>query len=132
MDGLKTHASAFGPEETMDRLEAEVRKKGMPVFARINHAAGAAEVGLPLRATELLIFGSAKVGTPLMQQVQTIGLDLPLKILVWQDSAGKSWLAYYDLVWLLGRHGLAEPTHPSIIAMTTVLSALAKAATEAT
>jgi uncharacterized protein (DUF302 family) len=71
-DGLITLPSGLGPKETMDRLEAEVRAKGMTVFARIDHAAGAAEVGLPLRPTELLIFGSAKAGTPLMQASQTI------------------------------------------------------------
>jgi uncharacterized protein (DUF302 family) len=72
----------------MNRLEAEVKAKGMSVFARIDHAAGAAEVGLSLRPTELLIFGNAKGGTPLMQSIQTIGIDLPLKALVWQDASG--------------------------------------------
>src|ERR1700741_4588111 len=70
-DGLITLPSSFGPEETMNRLEAEVRAKGMTVFARIDHAAGAAQVGLPLRPTAVLIFGGAKGGTPLMQSVQT-------------------------------------------------------------
>lgn len=63
-DGLTTLPSSFGPKETMDRLEAETKARGMTVFARIDHAAGAAQVGLPLRPTELLIFGSAKGGTP--------------------------------------------------------------------
>lgn len=72
MDGIKTLASAFGPKDTMDRLEAAVRTKGMTVFARIDHAAGAAEVGLGLRPTELLIFGNARAGTPLMQAKQTM------------------------------------------------------------
>src|SRR6266699_6659471 len=78
-DGLTTIPSSFGPKETMDRLETEIKAKGMTVFARIDHAAGAAEVGLPLRPTELLIFGNAKGGTPLMQAEQAIGIDLPLK-----------------------------------------------------
>jgi uncharacterized protein (DUF302 family) len=68
----------------------------MTVFARIDHAAGAAEVGLPLRPTELLIFGSAKGGTPLMQSDQAVGIDLPLKALVWEDANGKTWLSYND------------------------------------
>ena len=72
-DGLATILSSFGPKETMDRLEAEIKARGMTVFARIDHAAGAAEAGLPLRPTELLIFGSAKAGTPLMQANQEIG-----------------------------------------------------------
>jgi len=79
VNGIETLASAFGPKETMDRLEAATRSKGMTVFARIDHAAGAASVGLVLRPTELLIFGNAKAGTPLMQVNQAIGLDLPLK-----------------------------------------------------
>ena len=87
-DGLITLRSNYGPKDTMDRLETEVKAKGLTVFARIDHAAGAAQVGLPLPPTELLIFGNAKGGTPLMQSVQTIGIDLPLKALVWQDASG--------------------------------------------
>jgi hypothetical protein len=78
-EGLTTISSDFGPKETMDRLEAELKANGVTVFARIDHAAGAASVGLPLRPTELLIFGNAKAGTPLMQANQAIGIDLPLK-----------------------------------------------------
>ena len=77
-DGLITIPSSFGPQETMDRLAAEVSARGMTIFARIDHAAGAASVGMPLRPTELLIFGNAKAGTPLMQVDQTIGIDVPL------------------------------------------------------
>src|SRR5499427_678402 len=75
-DGLTTIASSYGPKETMDRLEAEIKAKGMIVFARIDHAAGAAQAGLSLRPTEVLIFGNAKAGTPLMQANQTMGIDL--------------------------------------------------------
>jgi hypothetical protein len=82
-DGLTTLPSAFGAKETMDRLQAEVKARGMTVFARVDHAAGAAQVGLSLRPTEVLIFGNAKAGTPLMQSNQSIGIDLPLKVLVW-------------------------------------------------
>jgi uncharacterized protein (DUF302 family) len=78
-DGLITIRSAFGPEETMNRLEAEVRAKGLTVFAHVDHAAGAKAVGMPLRPTDLLIFGNAKGGTPLMEAEQTIDIDLPLK-----------------------------------------------------
>ena len=88
-DGLITMKSAFGPQETMNRLEAEVRAKGMTVFAHVDHAAGASAVGLPLRPTDLVIFGNAKGGTPLMQAAQAIGIDLPLKALVFEDEAGK-------------------------------------------
>jgi uncharacterized protein (DUF302 family) len=82
VEGLTTLRSNFGPQETMNRLEAEVKGKGMMVFARIDHAAGAAGVGLSLRPTEVVIFGNARGGTPLMQSEQTIGIDLPLKALV--------------------------------------------------
>src|SRR5262245_15728173 len=94
VDGLVTLQSKFGTRATLDRLEAEITAKGMTVFARIDHAAGANEAGLPLRPTEVLIFGNARGGTPLMQSAQTIGIDLPLKALVWQDDAMNTWLSY--------------------------------------
>jgi uncharacterized protein (DUF302 family) len=124
-DGLTTVPSNFGPKETMDRFEAEIRAKGMTVFARIDHAAGAAEVGLPLRPTELLIFGNAKGGTPLMQANQRSGIDLPLKALVFEDGAGKVWLAYNDPRWLAQRHGLGEAVSPTIDGMAVALDAVA-------
>jgi uncharacterized protein (DUF302 family) len=93
IEGLTSMRSRFGSKETMDRLEAAIRAKGMNVFARIDRAAGAAEVGLTLRPTELVIFGNARGGTPLMQSVQTVGIDLPLKALVWEDDAGKTWIS---------------------------------------
>ena len=106
VDGLTTVPSHFGPKETMDRLEAEIRGNGMEVFARIDHAAGAAKVGLTLAPTELIIFGSARGGTPLMQSVQTVGIDLPLKALVWQNASGKTWLSYNEPNWIVRRHGI--------------------------
>ena len=108
VEGLTTVPSNFGPKETMDRLETEIRTKGLEVFARIDHAAGAAEVGLNLRPTELIIFGNARGGTPLMQSVQTIGIDLPLKALVWKDAAGKTWLSYNEPNWIAQRHSVAN------------------------
>ena len=113
----------------MDRLEAEIRVKGMTVFARIDHAAGAAEVGLPLRPTELLIFGNAKGGTPLMQSVQSIGIDLPLKMLVWQDAEGVTWISYNDPAWLAHRHGLDDSTKATVNVLTAALNAIATTAT---
>jgi uncharacterized protein (DUF302 family) len=105
-DGLITIRSSYGPKETMDRLEAEVKGKSLTVFAHVDHAAGATAVGLSLDPTDLLIFGNAKGGTPLMQAVQTIGIDLPLKVLVWQDAPGQTWLSYNDPHWLAKRHGI--------------------------
>src|SRR6516162_6277014 len=128
-DGLITIKSAFGPEETMKRLEAEVRAKSMTVFAHIDHAAGAAAVGLLLRPTVLLIFGNAKGGTPLMQSAQTVGIDLPLKALVWQDASDATWLSYNDPAWLTHRHGVGEEAKPVVNALTAALNALATKAT---
>jgi uncharacterized protein (DUF302 family) len=128
-DGLTTLRSRFGPKDTMSRLEAAVEAKGMTVFARIDHAAGAAEVGLSLRPTELLIFGNAKGGTPLMQFIQTIGIDLPLKALVWQDAAGDTWLSYDDPRWLAKRHGLGREAEAALSAMAAALDAVGRAAT---
>jgi uncharacterized protein (DUF302 family) len=127
-DGLMSMRSTNGPKETMNRLETEVKAKGMTVFARIDHAAGAAAVGLRLRPTEVLIFGNAKGGTPLMQAAQTIGIDLPLKALVWQDGSGDTWLSYNDPSWFAKRHGLGREVEATINAMTGALEAVARAA----
>jgi len=132
VDGLTTRPSSFGPKETMDRLETEIKAKGMAVFARIDHAAGAAAVGLPLRSTELLIFGSAKAGTPLMQANQTIGIDLPLKALVFEDAAGKVWVSYNDPRWLVNRHGAGAAAAHTADAMEAALSAVVVQATRST
>lgn len=108
MEGLTTIESNFGPGETMNRLEAEIKARGMTVFARINHAALAADAGLTLRPTELIIFGNPRGGTPLMQANQTMGIDLPLKALVWQDATGKTWLSYNEPAWLAKQHEVEE------------------------
>src|SRR5262252_2566099 len=100
MNGLTTILSRFDPKETIDRLETELRSQGMNIFARIDHAAGAREAGLELRPTEVIIFGNARGGTPLMQSAQTAGIDLPLKALVWQDTHGKTWLSYNNPAWI--------------------------------
>jgi uncharacterized protein (DUF302 family) len=128
-DGLTTIPSSYGPKDTMNRLEAAVKAKGMTIFARIDHAAGASAAGLSLRPTEVLIFGNAKGRTPLMQSVQTIGLDLPLKALVWQDISGKTWLSYNDPAWLAKRHGLSGETEAAVGIITAALHAVATAAT---
>jgi len=108
MDGVITIPSSFGPKETMDRLETEIRAHGMKIFARIDHAAGARDAGLELRPTEVIVFGNARGGTPLMQSAQTIGIDLPLKALVWQDAANKTWISYNEPNWIAQRHGITN------------------------
>jgi uncharacterized protein (DUF302 family) len=128
VDGLTSVASSFNPKETLDRLEGEIKAKGLTVFARVDHAAGAAAVGMALRPTEVVLFGNARGGTPLMAEQQTAGIDLPLKFLVWQDEAGKTWLSYNDPDWIARRHGLGALSDAPRHAMTGLLAALAKAA----
>jgi uncharacterized protein (DUF302 family) len=106
--GLTTIKSSHRPGETASRLENAIKAKGLTVFARINHAEGAAAAGLSLRPTEVLIFGNARGGTPLMQAAQTIGIDLPLRALVWQDASDDTWLSWNDPAWLAARHGLSS------------------------
>lgn len=106
-DGLVAVKSPHGPTDTMDRLEALLKQKGLTIFARIDHAAGAARVGQTLRPTEVLIFGNPQGGTPFMQCAQTVGIDLPLKALVWQDASGQVWLGYNDPSFLAQRHSAA-------------------------
>jgi uncharacterized protein (DUF302 family) len=116
-DGLITVASDAPVGETIDRLGETVTAAGMRVFARIDHAAGAAEVGMELRPTEVVLFGHPRGGTPLMQDGQTAGLDLPLKALVWEDEHGAVWLTTNDPQWLARRHGLGEPSRQAVAAL---------------
>jgi uncharacterized protein (DUF302 family) len=130
-DGLIAVKSSRGPKETMEKLVAELGAKGLTIFARVDHAAGAKEAGLELRPTELVIFGNAKGGTPLMQVNQLVGIDLPLKALVWQDASGETWLSYNDPAWIARRQGLGNEVDAPVKAMTAMLGAVTKAATEA-
>lgn len=104
-DGLVELKSPRPAKETMDRLEGIAKERGLQIFARIDHADGAQKVGMVLRPTEVLIFGNARGGTPLMECAQTTGIDLPLKALVWQDASGQVWLGYNDPAYLVRRHG---------------------------
>lgn len=103
-DGLISLKSSYSPEETMNRFEAIAKKKGLNIFARINHTAGAAKIGKTLRPTEVLIFGNPQGGTPFIECSQTVGIDLPLKVLVWEDADGQVWLGYNDPLYLAKRH----------------------------
>jgi uncharacterized protein (DUF302 family) len=122
--GLVTIRSAHPVPETIDRLVTAVTARGMTVFARIDHAAGAAGVGLQLRPTQLLVFGSPVGGTPLMQDRQTAGIDLPLEALAWEDAEGAVWLTYNDPRWVAERHGLGATSAAAVAAMTAALSSL--------
>lgn len=131
VDGLITMQSSFDIETTLRKLEAVLHAKGLIVFATVDHAAGAAQVDMPLRPTILVIFGSPKSGTPLMQAAQTSGIDLPLKALIWQDAANVTWLSYNDPAWIAKRHGLQHEAEAAVNAMANALHALAVAATTA-
>lgn len=103
-DGLVAVKSPHSVAATMDRVEALAKQRGLTVFARIDHAAGAAKIGKTLRPTQLIIFGNPQGGTPFMECAQTAGIDLPLKILVWEDANAQVWLGYNDPEYLAKRH----------------------------
>jgi uncharacterized protein (DUF302 family) len=124
VDGLISLHSRHSPKETADRLAAIVTARGMTLLARIDHAAGAAKVGLPLRPTEVLFFGNPAAGTVLMQDVQTIGLDLPLKALVWEDESAGVWISCLDVRWLAARYGLGSTSEATVGKMATLLEAV--------
>lgn len=129
--GLITVPSRHGVKDLMDRLERDLRARGITIFARIDHAAGAAAVGMALRPTELLIFGNPKAGTPPMQANQTFGIDLPLKFLAWQDAENKVWLSYNDVAFLAGRHGPEGEQIPAVGALSSVSAQIANAVASA-
>ena len=114
---------------TADRLERALKSKGMTVFTRIDHAAGAQKVGKKLRPTELVIFGNPKVGTPLMQCNQSVAIDLPQKALIWEDEEGEVWLSYNNPKYLARRHDL-KGCDEVIKKIEKALSNFAKAATK--
>ncbi len=128
-NGLVTLQSHHSAAETLRRLETALQAKGVRVFARIDHAAGAAEVGMALRPTTVVIFGNPAAGTPLMQADQRIGLDLPLKALIWEDAGGQAWLTYGDPVWLATRYELPDSAAAVAQKLAGVLAAFAGAAT---
>ena len=127
--GIVNVKSRYSVAETIDRLVETVTGAGLVVFARIDHGAGAQEIGAPLRPTELLIFGNPKGGTPLMQDRQISAIDLPVKALAWEDGEGVVWLSYNDAHWIAERHGLGEASNHAVAAiaagMTKVIAAAA-------
>ncbi len=125
-DGLIALKSPHAARDTMNRLEAGAQQRGLKIFARIDHAAGATSVGKTLRPTEVLIFGNPQGGTPMMECAQSLGIDLPLKALVWEDAQGQVWLGYNDPAWLARRHGVAEC--PAVEAIGKALGGLSAAA----
>src|ERR1700688_4153770 len=124
-EGLVSVHSQHGLLETFVRLENSIASRGLTIFARIDHAAGAKDVGIDLRPTQVVTFGSPKSGTPLMQMSETIGIDLPLKMLVRQEVNGQTVLAYDDPAWLASRHGLAAAGGPIVEKMQATMAAIA-------
>lgn len=116
-EGIVSVESRFEVSETLDRLAETVTGLGLYVFARIDHAAGAREAGMTLRPTQLLIFGNPKGGTPLMQDTQIAGIDLPMKALAWEDQDGKIWLSYNTAEWIAARHALGDASAKSVRAI---------------
>ena len=129
-NGLVSVQSRVSARETLDRLLSALATRKLSVFARVDHAAGAASIGLPLRPTEVVIFGNPQGGTALMQDRQSAGIDLPLKALIWEDADGKAWFTYNDPAWIVQRHGLGAASGPAVGAMTVLLSAIAQEATQ--
>lgn len=128
-NGLHSVPSRFSARETMDRLLSALAKRNLTVFARINHAARAAAAGLTLRPTEVVIFGNPTGGTPLMQDGQTAGIDLPLKALVWEDADGKTWLTFNRASWIAQRHGLGSASAAAVTMLDKALDAIAQETT---
>ncbi len=129
--GLVTLPSAHDFDTTLARLVAALEAKGITIFASIDHAAGAASVGLLLRPTTVVVFGNPVAGTPLMQAGQMAGIDLPQKALVWQDADGTVNLTYNDPSWVVMRHAIGGTVAPVVAALTAGLEVLARHATSA-
>lgn len=131
-EGMIWRESVHSVTQTVDKLSALLESKGMTIFARIDHSKGAKSVGKNLADTQLLIFGNPEIGTPLMQCQRTIALDLPQKMLVWQDVQGKVWLAYNDPLYLANRHGIDmdNPCYPVLEKISGALANFAKQASQ--
>lgn len=127
-EGMIEMKSAHSVKDTISKFEATAKERGLMIFARIDHAAGAQKIGKTLRPTELLIFGNPQGGTPLMQCAQSAGIDLPLKALAWQDKAGQVWLGVNDPAWLAQRHGV--PDCPAAGNLRKALDSLVQAAVQ--
>jgi uncharacterized protein (DUF302 family) len=115
--GLIRRESRHPPAITIQRLETLLTERGVRIFARIDFSADAQLAGLALLPELMLIFGNPKSGTPLMVERPTVGIDLPLKVLVWEDAAGKSWVAFNDPVYIIARHELTESLAKNLAAV---------------
>jgi len=128
-DGLITQPCAGTVDAVVQRIEALAEARGLTVFARVDHASGARAAGLSLPPTVLLVLGDARAGTPLMAMARTAGVDLPLRVLVWDDD-GAVWLTYNDPAWIAARHGVGSDADPTILAMSAFLQRVGAVAAE--
>lgn len=127
-NGIVNKKSHFSVKVTLDRLENALRKKGITIVTRWSHHTGAKKAGIPLRPTELLIFGNPKLGSHFFTSQQTAGIDLPMKALAWKDEKGQVWLTYNDPTYIANRHGIDN--RPAIVKkMTGALNKLSNVAT---
>lgn len=124
--GIVRIPSHYSVTVTMERLETILKERGVMIFARIDFSGDAQRAGLPMRPQQMLIFGNPKGGTPLMVAVPTAGLDLPLKALVWEDTAGNAWIAYNDPQYIVKRHGLAANLSANLAAVIPLIERAAK------
>jgi uncharacterized protein (DUF302 family) len=119
-NGIVSKPSNHSVDETVEKLKNILRSKGVTLFALVDHGGEAEKVGMKMRSTKLLIFGSPKAGTPLMLAAPSIAIDLPLKILIWEDDQGKVWLSYNSPEYLKERHGLPADLLPNIVVVETL------------
>jgi uncharacterized protein (DUF302 family) len=119
-NGIVNVTSNHSVDETVERVKNILQAKGVMLFAVIDHSGEAAKVGIKMRPTKLLIFGSPKAGSPLMLAAPSIAIDLPLKILVWEDADGKVWLSYNSQEYLQQRHGLPQDLVQNIAVVATL------------
>ncbi len=122
-DGVISKPSPYSVDQTIRRLEEVVRGKGLTVFSRIDHRSGAREVGLDMQDEQVLIFGSPRAGTPLMVARPLVGLDLPLRVLVWRASDGQVWASYQDSAFIARRYGLPDPLEKNISGVAALVDA---------
>jgi uncharacterized protein (DUF302 family) len=127
VEGLKVSKSQHGPRETLEQLDVAMARYGMKVYARIDHGAAAESAGLQLHPAVVVIFGNPEAATPVIRGTATVAIDLPLRVLVWQDGEGATWLGYNDPIWVARRHGLANDGSAELAAE--ALSGIAREAT---
>ncbi len=122
-NGIIDARSQHSVEQTVERLTALLHDKGATLFALVDHSGEAAKIGMTMRPTKLLIFGNPKAGTPLMLAAPSVAIDLPLKILVWEDAQGRAWLSYNSSTYLQARHGVPQTLLPNIAVVETLTRA---------